>query len=98
LSAGVLVFSTLLSRPLRTSWAIVGNLCSLPTVPAARSTPRRRAFIPPSGRRAPPWSSWSGAAAGEPRVPAGEGPTAGRSAVPGRTRVTTGVLKRDREW
>jgi hypothetical protein len=31
LSAGVLVFSTLLSRPLRTSWAIVGNLCSLPT-------------------------------------------------------------------
>jgi hypothetical protein len=28
----------------------------------------------------------------------GRDPTAGRSAVPGRTRVTTACVKRDREW
>src|SRR6266581_2777667 len=56
-SAGVFVFSTLLSRPLRTSWAIVGirSPCFSPSgpVPCGRrlsflltSIPRPRAFVP----------------------------------------------------
>ena len=100
-SAGVLVFSTH-SRPLRTSWAIVGNLApcrpSWPTVPAARSTPRRRAFIPlwpPSTAMVD--SSWSGLQLG-PRVPAGGVPRrAGRRCPAGRASPRL-AEKRDQEW
>src|ERR687884_718917 len=58
-NAGVLVFSTLFSRPLRTSWAIVGihAPCCAPA-PATgaflllTSIPRARAFKAPLTRRA----------------------------------------------